>query len=847
MVRQKLEQFAAAYDLAEERSTGLGDDQSSIHYPAVFLFIGDKCKEAIEPIMLMNEKKWENSEGLIYIHAGAQSESAANFAVSSGQDGPIGQRGQEGQQTQGWEPPAPEPAAPFEQPTAYGTAGMQGRSVFSQSGAPHSPRLLHYRIPVTLQEGSAAPAARRDIYRQFYEEAEGLPALNRVLRQASGALAEYGRLYPSFDRVRLSIITRVDDPLNVFVPEISLLAEAIFRQSFKAVQMDLYALISEREGAEAFGYSSSLGVAFLRELELMQQLDYEFSAPLHVTEDGISIPVTHSPSPLFDLVYVLSDRDERGIASLNGMQSCYEIISHISLLKNRQQKEQAWGANNPAYNNTSFKNNIMTESGRQGFVSAGLSKVKRPNQSIALAVIYHFYHGLLKRMKQEPPLSGAEKLSFFGLDAAALERAVEGMLPSAEGLSEMHGLMTNDVSYSAIRKLSLREAEETLFGGGGEAFFRSNFEEEAARHLKELGAADWLDKAVTRSLEQRPDVQLYALAAWTGEEDGGVAVQLRNSRRETELLLASAKAELEQFRQGRVEEQSFPRVPLMDRHNLRSLIRYLFDNVYSRRRDILKLELKLKLVTKLEDALQMLHGRYQGEIMQLEALERELRETALSSIKTADDYIGQNIMEYYERVTAELMEQWETKRGRHAFFAEGALGDSRRLMENGPEGLTDRLIEVCKQTILASPLFKRTFEEELLQRANVTVEYGNKTVLTKEELFKKLYRILEDNAAIQVRLYDYTQEHRYEEKYVFGDYTSELVRHIFQADETSRIYKLGCVHEQRSSGLEKLNLMGGFHLEDLMYYLNGKVYYETYSQNGYEFHGIDRALLPKLR
>ncbi|WP_110930233.1 transcription initiation factor TFIID [Paenibacillus bouchesdurhonensis] len=829
MVRQKLEQFAAAYDRAEERSTHLGDDQSSIHYPAVFLFIGDKSKEAIEPVMLMNEKKWENSEGLIYIHAGAQSESA----VSRGEALPAGQWTQQGQQ--GRQTPA--------------AAGLPDGTSLNQTKSPNSPRLLRYHIPVTVQEGSAAPAVRRDIYRQFYEEAEGLSALNRVLRQASGALAEYGRLYPSFDRVRLSIITRVDDPLNVFVPEITLLAEAIFRQSFKAVQLDLYALISEREGAEAFGYSSSLGVAFLRELELMQQLDYEFSAPLHVTEDGISIPVTHAPSPLFDLVYVLSDRDERGIASLNGMQSCYEIISHISLLKNRQQKEQAWGANNPAYNNTSFKNNIMTESGRQGFVSAGLSKVKRPNQSIALAVIYHFYRGLLERMRQEPPLSVAEKRSFFGIDGADLDRAVGGMLPSAEGLSEMHGLMTNEVSYSAIRKLSLREAEETLFGGGGEAFFRSNFEEEAARHLKEFRAAEWLDKSVTRSLEQRPDVQIYALAAWTGDgdEDAGVAAQLRNSRRETELLFASAKAELEQFRQGRVEEQSFPRMPLMDRHNLRSLIRYLFDNVYSRKRDILLLETRLKLIAQLEDALQALHGRYRAEIAQLEALERELRDTALGSIKTADEYIGQNIMEYYERVTADLMEQWEAKRGRHAFFAEGALGDSRRLMENGPEGLADRLIEVCKQTILASPLFKRTFEEELLQRANVTVEYGNKSVLTKEELFKKLYRILEDNAAIQVRLYDYTQEHRYEEKYVFGDYTSELVRHIFQADETSRIYKLGCVHEQRSSGLEKLNLMGGFHLEDLMYYLNGKVYYETYSQNGYEFHGIDRALLPKLR
>ena len=789
MVRQKLEQFAAEYDRAEERLTGRGDDQSSIHYPAVFLFIGDKSREAIQPIIQMNEKRWENSEGLIYLYAGS-------------------------------------------------------------AGEPAAARLLEYHFPEMVKKDADSHKLRPEMYRQFYADTQGLPELNRILREASGSLAEYGRLYPSFDRVRLSIITRVDDPLNVFVPEISLLAEAIFRQSFKAVQMDLYALINEREGAEAFGYSSSLGVAFLRELNLMQQLDFQFTAPLQVTEDGLSIPVTHPPSPLFDLVYILSDRDERGIASTDGMQSCYEAISHISLLKNRHDKDQPFHANNAAYNNTSFKNNIMTESGRQGFVSAGLSKVKRPNQSIALAVLYHFYRGLLARMRQEPALSNAEKLTFFGVDGASLDRASGQMMPPEERLEEMHGLMTNDISYGAIRKLSLKEAEEALFGGGGEAFFRSNYKEEAVRRLQEFRADEWLDASIKQSLSRYPDVGVFALAAWTADEttngSTGIVDQLRNSRREVEMLLASAKAELEQFRQGRVEEQGISRLPLMDRHNLRALIRYLFSQVYSRKREILMLETKLMLIVKFDEAILQLHDRYRAVTRQLETMEQMLHDMALGSIKTADDYIGQNIMEYYERVTADIMEQWESKRGRQAFFADSAMGDSRRLLEQGIEGLADRLIEVCRMTILSSPMFSRTFEEELLQRANVTIEYGNKTVLTNEELFKKLYRILEDNAAIQLRLYDYTQEHRYEEKYVFGDFTSEFVQYIFQADESSRIYKLGCVHEKRSSGVEKLNLMGGFHPEDLMYYVNGKVYYETYIKNGYEFHGIDKSRLPEL-
>ncbi len=106
---------------------------------------------------------------------------------------------------------------------------------------------------------------------------------------------------------------------------------------------------------------------------------------------------------------------------------------------------------------------------------------------------------------------------------------------------------------------------------------------------------------------------------------------------------------------------------------------------------------------------------------------------------------------------------------------------------------------------------------------------------------------MEEHAVINLRLLEYTQEHRYEEKYFFGDAESEFIRYAAAADETSRIYKLGVVHEKRSSGVEKLNLMGGFHLEDLMYYRNGKVYYETYVQNGYEFHGIDAERLPELK
>lgn len=202
----------------------------------------------------------------------------------------------------------------------------------------------------------------------------------------------------------------------------------------------------------------------------MQSLDYTFSGKLLVTEDGISIPVTHPASPLFDLVYLLSDKNERGTGVPGGWIENAEIICRICLLKNRKQdvdhsgSVSSTGAN--TYNNTSFKNNIRTTSDQHGYASAGFAEIRRPNKPIALAVLYHMYRYLLARMRQEPDWSIKDKLAFFGLDAASVERKVEGLLPDEDLVSGMSGIMTHNVSFSDLKPLSLREAERALFGQG---------------------------------------------------------------------------------------------------------------------------------------------------------------------------------------------------------------------------------------------------------------------------------------------------------------------------------------------------------------------------------------------
>ncbi|MCJ8012048.1 transcription initiation factor TFIID [Paenibacillus sp. KQZ6P-2] len=800
---QLLERYAAGYAADQDKLSGKGDDQSSIHYPAVFLFIGDKSAGAIEPMMSINHKKWDNSAGVMYFHVGT---GAADQAASG--------------------------SGAARQPRS-GEAGKR-LSQFVLNSAPG---------------GSDSKTLRKELYHSFYQDEEQLYGLNRALRQLSYNIADYGRLYSSFDRIHLSVITRVDDPLNVFIPEISLLAQSIFSQSFKSVQMDLYVLISERDQMEAFGYGSSAGVAFLRELELMQSQDYSFSAKLHVTEDGLSIPVTHQPAPLFDLVYVLSDKNERGISTAYGMQGNYEIICHLSLLKNRKQKESHYDMNTGGYNNTSFKNNIMTESGRQGYVSAGFSRVKRPNESIALAVLHHFYSGLLQRMKRLPDWGMKEKLSFFGLDPASVSERAARLVPDSGKIAEMTGMMTHPVSYASLKRMTLREAEEALFAGGCEAYFQGNYVQEAMRRLQQLETGGELRSWIRRRIGEPSGVGIFGVAAWTDEKNGtGSVLEAVQSRiRDLSGHLDSEKLQLAGYYEERVEEQPFSKRPLMEKHNVRSFIRYFFETVYQRKLELLLIETELKLYRRYEAELARIHQEYKRKALELTELQGTLLDAARASIRAADDYIGQNIMEYYGVVTEEWMSDLESRRGEGAFFEERFMGSFVELMDEGRQGMLERLIEVCRNELLESDAFDQTFEEELLNRANVTTDYNNKQVLSKEELFKKLYRTLEEHAVINVRLLEYTQEHRYEEKYFFGDGESEFIRYASAADETSRIYKLGVVHEKRSSGVEKLNIMGGFHLEDLMYYRNGRVYYETYVQNGYEFHGIETERLLELR
>ncbi|OKP98847.1 transcription initiation factor TFIID [Paenibacillus sp. P46E] len=815
MIKTQALTYAQQYAAQEEAQRSKGDGRSSIHYPALFLFLGDKVSPAIGPVLDSCERKWDNAGGIMALHAAS--------AGSTGQSGG-------GTQAQ-----------------AQAGNAHDGNQVQPEGGSGRRERVLAMALPQTA--GRDPRTVRQDIYREFHEDSRFLAGLNRSLRRLSNSIADYGRLYSSFDVIHLSIVTRVDDPLNVLLPQIALLARAVLSQSFKSVQTDLYALINEREQGDNFGYSSSVGLAFLRELDGVQQSDYAFSAPLLVTEDGLSIPVAHGPSPLFDLVYLLSDKNERGMMSAHGMDDNYEIIAHISLLKNRVRPATDTATGHGGYNNMTFKSGIRGSSGRQGYASAGFSAVRRPNRQIALAVLAHAFHYLAAKLQEGGTVSLRERQALLGLNADSLRERAASLLPDESGIDEMTGLMSHGrPSYNELKPLSLREAEALLFGDGGQAYFRSNFADVASRRAAALDPAREWATLLAEQEKAVPPLTFYQLAEWTAEQgSGSVLHALRQHMAGLRSAILSAQEELDLLYAESVERQPFQRVPLLDKRTVRNFIHYLFASVYGRKYELLRMESELALCLRYDAALEQLHADSKAKVQTMEALEEDLRGLALDSIGRTGETVDQNIMEYYRTVTEEVMRDMEARRGPGIFFSERFLGSISGLLRQGGAAVAERLTQLCRLELLTADPFALPFEEELLRRANVAAAYENREIVSREELFKRLYRSLEEEASINVRLFEYTQEHRHEEKYFFGDSSSEFLRYAFGADETTRIYRLGFVHEQRRSGVEKLNLMGGFHLEDLLYYRNGKVYYETYATSGYKLHGIGEEELPELR
>lgn len=774
-MKDLMEQFATEYVTDLEGQLDRGHGQRSIQNPVLFLFIGDKSRQALQSVCEINEQKWQNSQGVLYVHAYNE---------------------------ETWE----------------------------------HPQVFGCQLP---KLDSNRQTMRASMFERFMKDESLIMDVNKFMKQVSIRVAEMGKLFASFQQVNIAVVTRSDDPANILLPELTMLLKSYLQEMFKNVSADLYVLLQEKSGGDGFGFSSALGVQFLEEVDQFQRSDYRYGANLMVTEDGIKLPALHAQAPLFSLTYLLSDKTEHGLFLDGGLSENDELISNLVLLNNKE-AETAVDQNSEGYNKLQFIRSITVDSGQATFASAGLSRVKRPTHAIALTVLAAVFDRYWERLQEGESLPKTKAREKLALTAHDVQQIVNAAFPDHDILTEMNGLMTSGVSYSELTGMNLREAELALFDGNSQSFFEHHYVQLARRNLDSMLEKSSLAQLISQEIIEDERYGLYAAYQLTSETASGANLldELRTGIKETQRQLEQTRAELDDICQERVDQQEL-RVGgffTRDKERVRTFVRHLFAKVYNKKAEILEWELVLQVLLDYEQQAKQLHKRIGEQVAQLEELQKQLRAIAQKSVREAADYLGKNMDEYYESVVTETIRSQESQRGQGFYLDNRYIGNGSLLFSQGISGLLERLCAFCRTEILTRSPFALSFEAELLARANVAAAYDNRTVLTREDLFQDLSLVLEERAAVHVEVFHFLQKHRYEEKYWFADLQNDFVQYVLRETEGTRTYKQGCIHEAGKSGIEKMNLMGGFGLEDLMYYRNNKKYHSSYMDNGYVFH-----------
>jgi hypothetical protein len=774
-MREQLLAFANAYAAEMDNAGHGGDEMRNLNNPLVFLFIGDKATDALEAVHKLNMKKWNNSKGVVYLHV------------------------------------------------------HQGRSVEGDN-------IYHLQLPGAERDKKLL---RPSIAGFFYKDEKKLVELNVTLRRMNDRMAEFGRSYTSLQRLNIAVVTRVDDPCNVLIQELTVLMQSVFSEQFRSVIVDVYGLMQEKDVGEEFGLSASLGVSFLRELDQYQSRGYEFSAKLQVTGEGIKMDAVHPRGPLFDMAYLISDKNEESVFQAGAEQDNCEIICNLNLLKNRKAPNPI-NPKHGAYNNQQFRQNMAPSEGDSAYyASAGFSKVNRPNQAIALTVLHHFYQHVLERSRENCRQDKSAILELLGVQMTHLEHRTSSLLvPQEQAIEEMLGLMVETVRFKDLKPMTLRQAEKAMYGDNAKQFFDKNVGQTAELAMTELRFVEDLNRVIETKILDNSGYGYFAMAEWfKGNEKGGCIEEIHHWIRETVKTLEKLRGDLELLYEERVHFQPFTKLPFFfNKRNVKRFIHVFLTRVYGLKWEILFQELKLKLLKQTVDVLENAYDQAVPNVEQFYLAERTMRDAFRSSISETNEYMGRNISEYYDDVVKTILIDMEKTRDSRYYFEDRQLGNLSKLLSEGIGAVIQRFIDLARRDLFVHSLFHLPFEEEFLKRANVVAGYEEQGVLSKEELFRDLYKTLDGDAAIHLDVYRFNHQHRYIEKYFFGDFDSEFVQYSFEVDQGTRSYKLGCLHEKKQSGIEKLNLMGGFRVADTMFYRNGLKYYESYLNDGYKFH-----------
>lgn len=771
--------FANNYALNMDRKIFSKDAQRNSQNPILFVFIGDGVSEAASFINNIKDR-WNNGDGIVFI----------NISTKNIED---------------------------------------------------NINIVNFQIPYELQDKKTL---RKNIKDRFYNDSNLLENLNKKLTTVRDKILSSGEMFNSFETLSISVVTAADDPLNIILPELSMLIKKRMMEVFKSSLMDLYVLIKEQNIEDEF-YSKAFAVSFFREIEYIQSKNFIFNEKIDIYGEERKLAVEER-GPVFYITYLLEEKNEKGLITKRSMENNYEIISYISLLKNIRIDEETYSdVENQYYDNTRFKVNINSnslENGKNIYATGGLAKVKRPNEAIAASVTRAFYENMLNKMilfskKDKNFIENILKIHEDDLSLIA-----EELMPKAVEVNDMMSIMTSKLKND-IYKLSIREAEEILYGSRCEEFFTQNFVKNAKSNLEYMNLKDRIKNSIYKDVIKNEALGVYSAWAWTLEEGQGIRC-IRECRNLLKKNIQNVNKNIENMYENRAVEGFNIKSIFFKDEKVKEVKKNIFD-VYEKKVELLKLQIIDEVLEEYENSLLKINEETSIYIKGLNEINKLLKDYEDEVVKKQDEYTGQNIKAYYENVVKNIVLQMEKIQGEGFYFKDKYIGNVYDILKQGQEFLFQKLIQFCSKYILCNEEFYKPFEEEFNKRANVDIMDCNSKVLSKEELYKKLFNILDENSAYKAYIMNYDVR-AYEEKYFFGDYESNFIKYAFHFDREIRNHKIGYIHEKRASGIEKLSLMGGFAAKDVVYIKNAFECYKYCLEKEYELHGIDEDKLPDL-
>jgi hypothetical protein len=765
-MREKFRMFGSQFDTDIEEFSNTADEKQRLNNPILFIFLGDQSSEAMEEIYSLNTAKWRNNSGIFYLQVSEH-------------------------------------------------CSFQAEHVF------------HFSMPI---DRSVREQQRILTHRHFISNEQNLIELNKIIRRIKTDIASSGQNFTSFKKLNVYFVTRIEDPANIILPDVTSLLESIMVENYDNVQMELFALLSD---GHELGLPVAHGVSFLREVIQYQSKNFSFSETLKVTEDLIRMKVERQMGPLFDFVFVLSDKLRNGQIPTNSMKMNYELISNINLMKNKKNSNEMSSEDN-TYDESRFRQalrSIPREDDSPIFCSAGFAKLKRPNNAIALEVLNQLYAHFKKYLRTESQ-SDLELLNWESMTSEQLYKSI----PDRNIVDEMYSLMrNNNVSYNQLRYGSLIDAETILYSNHAKEFFEVNVEKKL--DLVEQAISDQFDNQLRNVVI--PQKGLLSAYEWTNPKSEFI----NNMRKEIDQLqsmIEEMKSRLDDTYDKNIANLPFTSLPMMNKRNIRVASYALLKEVYQLRYEIFTYEVKYRIMKLIENKMIHSHDSIKKAFKDFEQIHQDIiAESSLQSNMDDSDYLGRNIPEYYQKVVGEILQALEFERGQDFYLQDEYIGNVYTLLEqsNGKELLLDKMIEFCKKHIFTNYRFHKSFEEELHERANVniTVQSGARA-LSKTDLYDDLHNRLLRDVEIRLPVSSFKMSNEYVEMYFIGDKKSEFITYASKLDRGNKPYKLGCIDMKRNTCIEKINILAGFKIENMVYFQNNKEIYESYIQQGFLFH-----------